>query len=69
MPTFSDGQSISSSRDAGRGRRAGVLTPAQARAQVRSTPLTPAQFKVHRRAAEQRTVPLRALLRRPSSRG
>jgi hypothetical protein len=32
------------------------LTPAQARALSRSAPLTPAQFKQHRRLIEQRSV-------------
>jgi hypothetical protein len=44
--------------------RAGLdgLTPAQAHALSRSAPLTPAQFKQHRRHVEQRSAPLPVLL-------
>ena len=43
--------------------RAGLdgLTPAQAHALSRSAPLTPAQFKQHRRQIEQRSAPLPVL--------
>ena len=41
-----------------------VLTPAQAHAWSRSAPLTPAEFKAKRRAAEQRADPLPILLER-----
>ena len=47
-----------------RGRRAdlGTLTPAEARALARSTPLTPAQFKAIGRVAEHRLDSLRVVL-------
>ncbi|MBA3747846.1 MAG: hypothetical protein H0W96_10210 [Solirubrobacterales bacterium] len=39
-----------------------MLTRAEARALSRSTPLSPSEFKAHRRLAEQHIDPLRVVL-------
>ncbi|MEY2514333.1 MAG: hypothetical protein QOJ89_1691 [bacterium] len=41
-----------------------VLTRAEVRALSRSAPLTKAEFKAHRRLADQRVEPLRTVLER-----
>ena len=59
MPGRSPGQPSGGPRDA---RGLEGMSRAQARALARSAPLTPAEFKARRRAAEEGVVSLRALL-------
>jgi hypothetical protein len=62
VATVSGGQRASDG-SSGDGRiRIDALTPAEAHALSRSAPLTPAQFKEHRRRAERRSLPLHVLL-------
>ncbi len=63
MPSAQDGPSDHQPPHR-RGDAAGLegLTRAEVRALSRSTPLTPAEFRARRHLAEQRVVPLRAVL-------